>query len=809
MKRLLFSFGVFSSFVLAFVLVLTGCKIDDSGNGYSSRATSRFDTTKLSEMDSAIGKAIDEKKCPGGVLWIEHQGAIYQKAYGSRALGERPESMTEDTIFDAASLTKVCATTPAIMMLVEREELDLDAPVTKYIPEFGQNGKQDVTIRHLMTHTSGLRSGIRNDGTWSGWDAAIKKASAENLQSTPGTMFLYSDVNFFVLGEVVQRVSGQNLQDFVAKEIYAPLKMRDTGYLPQKSKLPRVAPTEKDSDGSFLRGVVHDPTARNMGGVAGHAGLFTTARDLARYARMLLNGGELDGVRIFKPETVKLMTTVQTPQGVSARRGLGWDIDSPFAGPRGKFFPLGSYGHTGWTGTSLWIDPFSKSFVIFLSNRNHPDGNGDVKGLRSSLGTLAAEAITNFDFVHGPAGALSPMSKSKREPKIVLNGIDVLVREHFIRLKGLKVGLITNHTGQDRDRNPTIDLLKNAPGVELKVLFAPEHGIRGEVDAAVSDSVDAKTGLPIYSLYRSVPKRQPGQSDADYELAALRARQPQLKEMQGLDALIYDIQDIGARFYTYSATLGSAIEAAGRAGIKIYVLDRVNPITDKFEGPVQTRHPSFIGFHDIPVRHGMTLGELGKLFNAERNFKADLIVVPCENWTRDMWYDETALPWRHPSPNMRSLNAAALYTGICLLETCKVSMGRGTDAPFELFGAAYIDDVRFAWEMNRANLPGVSFIPIRFTPDTSKFKGVECGGVHCIITDRNAMNAVDIGIVAAGILYKLYPKDFDIDSMRRLLGHDATLNALKEGKTLEEIKKIWAPEFSKFAERREKHLIYK
>ena len=896
-------------------------------------ARSTFAPAKLAEMDVAITNAIADKKCPGGVLWVEHKGAAYHKAFGNRSVTNEVEKMTEDTIFDAASLTKVCATTPAMLLLIERGKIKLDEPVATYIPEFAKNGKETVTIRNLMTHSSGLPPGIRVDKSWSGWDGAIQRACETKLQSTPGTMFVYSDINFFTLGEVVHRVSGQPLQDFVAKEVYGPLKMKDTGYLPSAKKRSRIAPTEPDENGEMLRGVVHDPTARRMGGVAGHAGLFTTAADLARYARMLLNKGELDGVRLFKPETVELMTSVQSPAGVYSRRGLGWDIDSAYAGPRGKLFPIGSYGHTGWTGGSLWIDPFSKTFVIFLSNRNHPDGKGDVKSLRSTLGTLAAEAVTDFDFSKPPAGALASMPKRK-ERKIVLNGIDVLEREHFLRLKGLKLGLITNHTGQDRDRSPTIDLLKSAPGIELKCLFSPEHGIRGAVDEHVKDSVDEKTGLPIYSLYHDVPNRKEGQSRADYDAMAIRLRSPNAEQVKNIDALVYDLQDVGARFYTYSATLGGAIEAAGKLGKKIYVLDRVNPIGGKFEGPVQTRHPSFIGFHNIPVRHGMTLGELAKMFNAERHFSADLTIVPCENWTHDLWYDETGLPWRNPSPNMRSMNAATLYTGICLLESTRVSMGRGTDAPFEIFGAPYIDDVRFAWEMNNAGLPGVSFVPIRFTPttvrtkpiapkitsgeftstatfakkiaakadpvsaflfdyldaqvkeqldgrtafdklpdkfgallatnltkiiqketlyDEARFKGITlgpetkqylakkpqgedlgrlnhllledaypldlgrnpkfldlpCGGVHCVITDRDAVNVLDIGIVAAKILWRLHPNEFDVDSMSLLVGHEETVKAIKEGKSLEEIKKIWEPALTEFGKRREQFLIYR
>lgn len=365
-----------------------------------------FRPDKLAAMDAAIEAAIADHKCPGGVLWLEHDGAVYEKAYGERSLVPDREPMTEDTIFDMASLTKVEATTPAIMLLIQRGQVKLDAPVCTYIPEFTGGGKELVTVRELLTHTSGLPPDIETTNDWHGWDTAIKMACAVNLDTPPGTHFKYSDINFILLGEIVRRVTHTPLNVFVQREIYRPLKMTDTGFLPPKSKLPRIAPTEV-VNGKPWRGIVHDPTARHMGGVAGHAGLFSTAHDLARYARMMLNMGELDGVRLFTPETVKLMTSPQSPPGVDVLHGLGWDIDSPYAGPRGRLFPVGSYGHTGWTGTSVWIDPYSKTIVIFLSNRNHPTEAGNVIGLRRTLGTLAAEAITDFDFTNVP-GALHP-----------------------------------------------------------------------------------------------------------------------------------------------------------------------------------------------------------------------------------------------------------------------------------------------------------------------------------------------------------------------------------------------------------------
>jgi len=378
-------------FALWLVLIFTGCAT------HQVSLSQAFHTDKLAQMDVAIDAAIASNRCPGGVLWVEHDGVAYHKAFGHRALVPAVEPMTEDTIFDAASLTKVMATTPAVMLLIQRGQIQLDAPVTNYIPEFTGGGKEAITVRELMTHASGLPPDIETKTGWHGQAEAIRKACAEELQSTPGTAFKYSDINFFLLGEIVQRVSGTPLETFVQKEIYGPLKMTDTGYLPAADKLPRIAPTEV-VEGKPWRGIVHDPTSRHMGGVAGHAGLFTTAPDMARYARMLLNQGKLDGVRIFRPEIVTLMTTVQSPPGIAAKRGLGWDIDSPYAGPRGNIFPVGSYGHTGWTGGSLWIDPVSKTFVIFMSNRNHPTEAGNVLPLRHQLGTLAAEAVADFDF---------------------------------------------------------------------------------------------------------------------------------------------------------------------------------------------------------------------------------------------------------------------------------------------------------------------------------------------------------------------------------------------------------------------------
>ncbi len=794
---------------VAWLVWLSGCGTPPSTlppKPTSVAPTPVFFPAKLAELDAAIEGAIAQTNCPGAVLWVERHGTAYHRAYGHRAVVPVVEPMTEDTIFDAASLTKVVACAPAIMLLIERGLVELDAPVSRYLPEFVGEGREAVTIRHLLTHTSGLRPDISLKPDWSGRDAALKLCLAEKLTAKPGERFIYSDTGPILLGEVVRRLTGKDLDAFVAAEVFGPLRMVDTGFNPPEAKRSRIAPTEVE-DGVPWRGVVHDPRARRMGGVAGHAGLFTTAADLVRFSRMLLNEGELDGVRVFRPETVRLMTTVQSPPGVAVRRGLGWDIDSGYAGQRGEIFPIGGYGHTGWTGTSLWIDPFSGTFVILLTNRNHPTEAGNVIPLRRRVGTLAAQAVMGFNFSYVP-GALSPQTNSPATPRRAtgagtaserpaavtsraLNGIDVLARQGFAPLRGLRVGLITNHTGHDRDRRSTIDLLAQAPGVKLVALFSPEHGIRGALDEKVSDSIDEETGLPVFSLYGDT-------------------RQPRPEQLRELDALVFDIQDIGARFYTYISTMGLAMEAAAMAGKRFFVLDRVNPIGGlAVEGPVHTGESTFVAFHRIPVRHGMTVGELARLFNAERGWNCQLTVIPCEGWSRGQWFDQTGLPWTNPSPNMRSLTAATLYPGVCLLEACAVSVGRGTGTPFEIVGAPYIHDGEFAAALNASGVPGVRFVPVRFTPEASIFKGRSCGGVQILLLDREVLNAVDLGLALIQTLHRLYPDQFNLDKVNNLLFHTPTLEAVRAGKPAAEMKAGWAGELEAFIKRREPFLLYR
>jgi uncharacterized protein YbbC (DUF1343 family)/CubicO group peptidase (beta-lactamase class C family) len=718
------------------------------------------------------------------------------------------------------------------MILVERGKLRLSDSVSRHIPELKGGGREKITLELLLTHRAGYAPDFDLREQWAGYDEMLKHLYAEQLRSAPGARFVYSDIGMIALGEVVRRVSGQTLDEFARRNIFEPLKMRDTGFRPRAELLQRVAPTETvramksylgdsgERAGAagerMLRGEVHDPTANRMGGVAGHAGLFSTADDLAVFCQMILNGGEWGGARILSPLGVEEMTRPRQVTEEGASRGLGWDINSSFSSNRGDLFPVGSFGHTGFTGTSVWIDPASETFVVFLSNRVHPDGKGDVSALRARVASIVAASVTDLAttararleyenyvremlsglarFTKQTSDARGPDAASATAPSSVevLTGIDVLERDGFKQLQGMRLGLVTNHTGRDRKGRQTIDALKEAKGVKLVALFAPEHGIRGAADENISDALDERTGLPIYSLYGET-------------------RRPKPEHLKNLDALVFDIQDVGARFYTYISTLGNVLEEAAKAKLPVYVLDRPNPINGvDVEGPVADADKlSFVVYHTIPVRHGMTIGELAQLFNEQRGFGCDVRVVKMENWRRPMWFDATTLVWVNPSPNMRSLTEATLYPGVGLLETTNISVGRGTDTPFELIGAPWLDGQRLASYLNERNIAGLRFVPVRFTPKTSVYKGEECGGVNIIATDRARLRSVRAGIEIAVALRRLYPSEWKVDDSLRLLANADTLARVKRGETAEEIERAWQPKLEEFRRARERALIYR
>jgi uncharacterized protein YbbC (DUF1343 family)/CubicO group peptidase (beta-lactamase class C family) len=761
---------------------------------------------RLQAVDAVIERAIHDGAIPGAVLVVGHDGrVIYRKAYGSRSLEPRREPMTVTTIFDLASLTKVIVTTTAVMQLVEQGKVRLNDPVAKYLPEFAQNGKQDVTVRQLLTHFSGLEPDLDRKTPWEGKDTAYRMAFAETPQDAPGSKFTYSDINFIVLGALVEQVSGETLDEYAERHIFAPLKMTHTRYLPPAAWRARTAPTQYDENEHMLWGVVHDPTARRMGGVAGHAGLFSTADDLAKFAQALLDGG--DG--ILSRLSVEKMTSPEQPPSAPVLRGFGWDIDSPYSTNRGDLLPVGSYGHTGFTGTSMWIDPTTQTYIILLSNAVHPRGQGSAVSLRSEVATTVAAALNltatekeklRWQTITGYNEAQSAARRMNARNGSVKTGIDVLEEHGFDLLQAAggkkRIGVLTNQTGIDGAGRRTIDVLAQAQGVSLQAIFSPEHGVTGTLDTThVGDTRDAATGVTVYSVY--------GGSDA--------ARRPSLEVLKQLDAVVIDIQDAGARFYTYETTLGYFLEAAAQAGIEVIVLDRPDPVTGSFvQGPVSDAgRENFNDYWTVPVRPGMTMAELAKTFNAERNINAKLTVVPMEGWERGDWFDSTGLEWVNPSPNLRSVTEAALYPGVAMVEGTNVSVGRGTDTPFELLGAPWVKGRELAAYLNGRGIFGVRFVPTTFFPTSAIYSGEKCEGVNIVLADRNALDAPELGVELAAALRKLYPADYKIERITELLVNQAVYDGLVSGEDPRRIAQDWQEGLTKFESVREKYLLYK
>ena len=764
----------------------------------SRPAAPRLTAAGAAALDAALREAVQKDQIPGAVLLVGHKGRIvHRKAYGFRALAPRREAMTVNTIFDAASLTKVVATTSCLMKLFEEGKLRLNDRVTEYLPEF-QGGSSGITVRNLLTHFSGMRPDLDLQPPWSGYETGVRLALADQPVAAAGERFIYSDINFILLGEIVRRVSGQSLPEYARRNVFGPLGMRDTMFRPPASLRSRVAPTERVDD-RLLRGVVHDETTRSMGGVAGHAGLFTTADDLARFAEMMLGLGRRGRVRIFSPLTVAKFTTSQSPPDQPILRGLGWDMDSPYSGNRGELFPLGSYGHTGFTGTSLWIDPRTDTYVILLANSVHPRRRPAITPLRGRVATAVAAALgieapginlTGYNETLIGAGVRRVAARNAQ----VLAGLDVLEQQGFAPLHGLRVGLITNHTGLNRDGKRNLELML-AAGVQVKALFSPEHGLSGHEDRPdIADAADPVTGIPVWSLYSGKDLR------------------PTDQMLAGIDVLVFDIQDIGARFYTYATTMAYAMEEAGRRRIPFWVLDRPNPITGtKVEGPMlDAELRSFIGYQPLPLRHGMTIGELALLFNAENRLGVELRVVPMKNWQRGDWFDSTGLYWTDPSPNMRSLAAALLYPGVALLEySSNYSVGRGTDAPFEQIGAPWIDGRRLASYLASRHIPGVRSYPTRFRPTASNFAGQWIEGVRFLITDREAFSSSRLGLELAAALEKLFPAKITLEANRRLIGNRQAIQALAQGEDPAALHQAAQEALADFVARREEFLLYR
>ncbi|MEM1451149.1 MAG: exo-beta-N-acetylmuramidase NamZ domain-containing protein [Planctomycetota bacterium] len=725
---------------------------------------------RFADVEATVDASIDAGTIRGAVLLIGRGGeTLHRSAHGESAPGT---PMALDAVFDLASVTKPVATAASVMRLVERGALRLDEPARTHVPELTGEDAASITIEHLLVHTSGLAPANPLADFEGGPEAGFAAFCARDLRSAPGEAFAYSDLGFIVLGKIVERVSGRSLAAFAQDEVHVPLGMRDTTYGPLTGTLlERCVATEPGTD----LGTVHDPRAAALGGVAGHAGLFGTGADVARFCS-LLAGAVPDAP--LSASTVAEMTRPRVLEGGRLARALGLDVATGYDAPRGALFPrYTSFGHTGFTGPCFWVDRASGAWYVLMLSRLQVAPAPSVSPLRRATADAVARALQ--------------LESVPVEPHVRC-GIDVLAGEDCARLAGRKVGLITNTTGRARDGRRTIDVLAESSNVDLVRLFSPEHGLFAKLEGDVADALDVATGLPVFSLYGDT-------------------RKPTPEMLEGLDAVVFDIQDVGVRYYTYISTLGLAMEACAEAGVTVVVLDRPNPITGvRVEGPiVDEDRLSFIGWRPLPVTHGMTVGELARMFCREwRGIDVELEVVQMEGWVRSMWWEETGVRWINPSPNMRNPTQAVLYPCTGLLEGANLSVGRGTDEPFERFGAPWIDGPGLCDALRAANLPGVQFTPIEFTPDASKFKDEPCEGIEVTLTDRDAFRPVTTGLAILWTLDRLFGRAFEADEGdSRLMARD-TYRRLLTADDWRTVPATWSDAVTAFRRMRAPYLIY-
>ncbi|WP_174242096.1 MULTISPECIES: exo-beta-N-acetylmuramidase NamZ domain-containing protein [Burkholderia] len=746
-------------------------------------------------IDAAIAAEIADGHLAGAVVVAgDADGVQVRVARGLRVTGEHAEAMTADTVFDLASLTKPVATAVAILQLAERGLLSLDAPAARYWPPFAAHGKRAVTIRQLLAHVSGLPAGVSSSRVLRSRAAVLADIVAMTPAEPPGTRVRYSDVNYVALGEIVERVSGQPLDAWCAAHVFVPLGMADTAFRPGPATLARVAPTIV-RDGRLLRGRVHDPVAAALGGVAGKAGLFASADDLARFARMLLNGGTLGTTRVLGAASVAVLETPATLDAEGDWHTPGWQVGAPLVANRYRVPPAGALQHLGYTGTGLWIDPVTHRFAIVLTSRLYPDETGTAMPLRalvlgivsSAAGPVTSSLIATRVPTMAAAVAQAGRLPVSRGP--VLAGIDVLAESGFAAVAGKRIALLTNRSGFDRFGRRTADLLVQAPGARLVALFAPEHGLGTDVDETFGDTTDAATGVTVHSLY----------SDR-------RGIAPEW--LAGVDIVVIDLQDAGVRFFTYLATLGYALEAAAAAHRPVLVLDRPDPLgADVVDGPVADAEPAtFTNYYPLPLQPGMTLGELARLFNARLRIGAALTVVPMANYTRTMRFDDTGLGWVPPSPNLRDGAAVSLYPETGLIEGAALSVGRGTPTPFGVIGAPWIDGRILASDLRAMGL-AATFTPVRFVPTEGPYRGKLCDGVR-IERRSGATRPGEIGLALALTLHQRYPAQFQIDAIRVSIGSREVTDMLEAGQPLDEIERVVEAQNAVFARERAMFLLY-
>jgi len=673
-------------------------------------------------LDATLSKAVAEAKAPGAVAMVgDMDRDLYLGASGFAQTLPSSRATTVDTPYDMASLTKVVATTTAIMLLRDAGKLDLDQPVDELVPLplFSK-----FKVRHLLTHTAGLPSHKIWYKDLASMDDYISAIGDLNLESVPGTRYVYSDLGFMILGKVVELAGRDTLDQFAKKNIFTPLGMANTSYKPPAEWASHCAATEFCSwRGRVMTGEVHDENAYAMGGVSGHAGLFSTAQDVAKFCRGLMGG------KLLKAETLQEMTRL-AQCAPYPWQGLGWKLDPWMSSSEGFLPARRAIGHTGWTCTCIWMDTDTGLFTTLLSNTCHPSRtrryNGTLRGI----------------FYKEVAKQLYAKSCNAHL------GVDVMAKNGFDDVAGKRVSILTHSAATDAYARLSLDVLKSSESGALKYVYSPEHGFSGQAEAGAKVSAQASAGAPVISLYG-------GQ------------KAPSPDELQNVDCLVVDLQDVGARYYTYVGTMKECIAACAKAKKPVLVLDRPNPLGGVvLEGPVAKNTGSLVCWGAAPIRHGMTLGELATWFslNEFKALKPNVQVVRNENWPSELMHHQCALPWVAPSPNMPTFETALAYVGTCLFEGTNLNEGRGTDAPFLQFGAPWLDPAKVLAALNPADYGGLELGEWVYTPHPIEGKssdprhnGAQCKGIRLKITAPENVRAFRTTVAVLGAIVKHQP----------------------------------------------------
>lgn len=662
------------------------------------------------DLQWALEQSVRAAKAPGAVAWVGNaDGCLFQGATGLRQRVPEPLPASIDTIYDLASLTKVIATTTAAMLLWESGRLDLDAPLTTWLPH---PALAAYTPRQLLTHTTGLPAGRPLHLEVDSYDAAVRQIAATPSDWRPGSRRRYSDLGFILLGKVVAAAAGQPFATFCRRRIFAPLNMQRTGFNPPAAWQVNCAATEQCPwRGRIMRGEVHDENAWAIGGISGHAGLFAPAEDIARFCQGMLDG------RILRRETLAEMLKM-THVPTYPWQALGWKVDPWRDGAEGYLPFRSAFGHTGWTGTSIWIDFDSGLYTILLSNTCHPSrAHRDNRTLRRVFHTA----------VH----ARYCPTKSNAH-----TGLDRLVWDEFAPLRGKRVAVLTHQAAVDQLGRPVLDVLALAREVQVTRIYSPEHGLRGQAEAGAKVASE-RGSTPVISLYGD-------------------RKRPAREELRNVDVFVVDLQDVGARFYTYIATMKECMAACAEARVPMIILDRPNPLGNAVvEGPLPERTDSLVCAAEVPTRHGMTIGEIALLFwrSAYSSRGFDVRILSVDGWPNTLRAEALPQPWTPPSPNIPTAETALLYSGMCFFEGVNLNEGRGTETPFQLIGAPWLDATGVLALLPPEAAIGCTLEATTYTPvviagkaSSPRYKGERCTGIRIRVTDGDRIRPFTLAV---------------------------------------------------------------